>query len=129
MIVSNQVNVNEIKLIIKLHCGLQDALLQWCKEGGVAGELLPLTVPPISTGAKPFCPTKKFRQIGQVPLDHMALLKASLDWQGDHVMFGECCIREYLHRLVECSVATVLSGNVDQSAWQQVGISGGGMAE
>ena len=62
----------------------------------MAGELLPLTVPPTSTGVKPFCPTKEFRQIGQVSLDHTALLKASLDWQGDHVMLGGCCIRVFL---------------------------------
>lgn len=104
-------------------------MLQWCKEGGVAGQLLPLTVSPTSTGAKLFCPIKEFCKIGQVTLDHTALLKASLDWQGDHVMLPGCYIREYSYRFVECGVPTIVSGNASESPWQQMGISEGGMAE
>jgi len=48
----------------------------------VAGEVLPLLTPLTCADVKSFCPTREFCQIGQVSLDHMKLLKASLDWPG-----------------------------------------------
>ena len=60
---------------------LQVALLQWCIQGCVASGLQLSALPSHKT-AVPFCPTEQVSQVGQVTLDHMQLIKVSLDWPG-----------------------------------------------